>query len=41
MALAFCTSLDILYYVLPELQPPVSPLDQVCIPADPWVAMYR
>ena len=40
MALTFCAPPDILYHILSELRPPVSPLDQICSPTDSWVAMY-
>ena len=40
MALTFCASPDILYHILLESRPPVSPLDQICSLADPWVAVY-
>ena len=41
MALALRTSLNVLYHILPELQPPVLSLDQVRRPTNSWVTMYR
>ena len=39
MALTLCAPPDILYHVLSESRPPVSPLDQICGLTDPRVAV--
>ena len=40
MALTFCAPPDVLHHVLPELRPPVLPLDQIYSLADSWVSVY-